>query len=1169
MKGFLPFCILLTTLLTACQQEPPLFVQLPAHQTGITFVNQIEEDEKYNVLDYMNIYTGAGVAAGDINNDGLTDLYFSGNMRSGSLYLNRGNLTFDDITVSAGVEDNKWATGVSMVDINHDGWLDIYVCVSGPDPGEQRANLLYVNQQDNTFKEQAAAYGIAEMRQTMHSAFFDYDKDGDLDLFLIVNPTDSVFNVDVIRPRKLNGQSASTDILYRNDGIGPQGHPTFTDISQEAGILIEGHSLGVAISDINQDSWPDIYISNDFIGNDILYINQQDGTFTDQSTQYLRHTSYAGMGNDVADFNNDGLPDILVLDMRPEDSYRQKMLLPASRYDRFQLAVSKGYAPQFTRNTLQLNRGNGHFSEIGFLSGISSTDWSWSGLMADYDNDGDRDLFVTNGFLRDLGNLDYINYQQVYNNGMGDPEAKKAKKLEDIKALESVPLLDYLFENQGELSFEDRSETWGIKEKGFSSGALYADLDNDGDLELVINTLNDEAHVYENRSRQLKSHHFLKIKLSGSPTNPLGIGAAIKLYSGDSLQFYEHYLSRGYESGVDPNIHFGLGGQLTIDSLLIRWPDDKVQLLRNIKTDQTLHLYYQEADTTVNRYRQASAKLFIKQTIQGLEKHQENNHVDFKDQHLLPHMHSRSGPGIAVGDVNGDGLEDFYTGGAAGQCGQLLIQQQNGDFLHKDWNFDCQAEDTGLLFFDADNDQDLDLYVVSGGTAFPKGSPLYQDRLYLNDGNANFTKATAALPAITASGSVVSAADFDRDGDLDLFVGGRVIPGRYPLNPQSYLLRNDTQDGICRFTDITAEANGLAEVGMVSDALWTDYEGDGWVDLMLVGEFIPLTVYHNEAGNLVDRTANSGLANTHGWWNSLAAADFDHDGDTDYLAGNLGLNARYRASPDEPLCIYASDFDKNGSLDPVMCYYIQGENHLVHSRDDMVKQINAIRSRFQKYEDYAQVRFDEAFLPEELSEAFVVTAYHFASSYVENLGNGQFKLSPLPIEAQFAPVYGMQIDDMDGDGLLDALLVGNSYATEVSSGQYDASQGLLLKGDGKGNFTASSLISEGLVAASDARALVKLNSLSYPLYLISNNDGLIEAYHHLQQQNCYLPGPYDASVQMKRKDGSYTKHEFYYGSGYLSQSSRAVAIPPDVTEIKIIRYNGSTAENPIRLQVLK
>lgn len=1166
MKGILLSFMTLITFLTACQQEPTLFVQLPARQTGIDFVNQIEEDETYNVLSYMNIYTGAGVAAGDINNDGLTDLYFSGNMRSGSLYLNRGNLTFEDITEAAGVEDTRWATGVSTIDINQDGWLDFYVCVSGPDQGAKRANLLYVNQQDNTFEEQAEAYGIADTRQTMHAAFFDYDKDGDLDLYLIVNPTDSVVNVDVIRPRKLKGQSASTDILYRNDGPGPQGHPTFTDVSQKAGILVEGHSLGVAISDINQDSWPDIYVSNDFIGNDILYINQQDGTFADRSTQYLQHTSYAGMGNDVADFNNDGLPDILVLDMRPEDSYRQKMLLPASRYDRFQLAVSKGYAPQFTRNTLQLNRGNGHFSEIGFLSGISSTDWSWSGLLADYDNDGDRDLFVSNGFLRDLGNLDYINYQQVYNNGMGDPEAKKAKKLEDIKALESVPLLDYLFENQGKMTFKDQSESWGISEKGFSSGALYADLDNDGDLELVVNTLNDEAHIYENRSQQTSPNHFLKIKLSGSEANPMGIGAKIKLYTRDSLQFYEHYLSRGYESSMDPNIHFGLGQHDTIDSLQIIWPDDRIQRIYQVQANQNLHLKYQDAFIATERDVPDSKRLFEAVAIDNLEKHQENNHVDFKDQHLLPHMHSRLGPGIAVGDVNGDGLEDFYTGGAAGQCGQMFLQQQDDSFYRKNWNFDCEAEDTGLLFFDADNDQDLDLYIVSGGTAFPKGSPLYQDRLYLNDGTGNFEKSLSVLPEIKASGSVVSAADFDGDGDLDLFVGGRVIPKNYPLSPRSYLLRNDAHSGDFQFVDITAEAPGLAEVGMVSDALWTDYDGDHRVDLLLAGEFMPLTVYHNEAGKLVDRTPDSGLAKTHGWWNSLAAADFDQDGDTDYLAGNLGLNARYQASQTEPLCIYANDYDKNGSLDPVMCYYIQGENHLAHARDDMVKQINAIRARFQKYEDYAQVSFDEAFLPNELSEAFLVTAYQFASSYVENLGDGQFMLHPLPVEAQFAPIYGMQIDDIDGDGFQDVLLVGNSYATEVSSGQYDASLGLMLKGNGKGGFVTTNTLEAGFIAKGDARAIVRLDGPDNPLFLVSNNRDKLQSYRPLKKQNWYLPDAYDASLQMKRRDGSHIRHEFYYGSNYLSQSSRAVAIPADVTEINIIRYDGKNKEARIDLK---
>ena len=1078
--------LIIVSILFGCK-DARVFKKLSAKKTGIFFNNHLEEDDQHNVYEFMNFYTGAGVAAGDINNDGLTDLYFSGNLETGRLFLNKGNLQFEDITLSSGLENNQWGAGCTMVDINQDGWLDIYVAVSGAAKPEQRRNILFVNNGDNTFNEQAETYGIADSRQTQHSAFFDYDRDGDLDLFLIINPAAYEQKVNIVAPRKVNGEALSTDVLYRNNGNG-----TFTDVSSEAGILIEGYSLGVGISDINNDGWADIYISNDFVGNDVLYINNGDGSFTDKAAAYLQHTSYAGMGNDVADFNNDGLVDILVLDMRPEDNFRQKLIISSTSYDLYQLMLKTGYMPQYSRNTLQLNRGNGHFSEVGFMSGVSSTDWSWSSLFADYDNDGDKDLFITNGFLRDLGNLDYIHYQNVYDNPMGEKETKIKNKLDAIKSLEGAELRDYLFENTGGLSFQKKSEEWGINDTGFSNGAVYVDLDNDGDLELVVNNINGYAHVYENLTDSRNDNNFLQLKLSGPSGNLQGIGAKITLYQNGSIQVYEHFLSRGYESSVDPIPHFGLGVD-NIDSLIITWPDGKAQQLRNVKPNQLLELSYSNASDDYLLASKAPDALF--QEFHGLNfTHIENEQVDFKAQPILPHMHAQLGPGMSVSDINGDYLDDIYLGGASGQPGSFLLQSpDSAEFIVQKWKVDSTYEDMGSLFFDVDSDGDLDLFVVSGGTTHPDGSPLYEDRLYLNQGNGHFSR-YKEITLSTGSGSCVVGADYDKDGDIDLFIGGRVVPGAYPHVPRSYLFRNDTDpSGNPKFKDVTDQIEGLKEVGMVTAALWTDFDNDHWTDLLIVGEFMPITVVNNTEGSL-ELIEPKGLEDSEGWWNSIIGGDFDNDGDIDYVAGNLGLNSRYVASKKEPLCIYANDYDKNGRLDPVLCYYLDGENYLAHTRDDIIKQINAMRVRFKTYEEYAETPFDRSFLPSELEEAYVVHAKRFESTYIENVGEGTFMLHALPAEAQMAPVFGILTDDYDGNGTSDLLLTGNSFSTEVSTGRYDASFGLLLSGDGKGGWHPLSIVESGIATKGDAKGMVTLNYRNNNLVAIANNNSRMNAF---------------------------------------------------------------------------
>lgn len=1163
--GKVLLCFLLAALNCCGSDQVQLFKRLPSSVTGISFNNHIKEDDTYNVHQYMNIYTGAGVAAGDINNDGLTDLYFSGNMVSGQLYLNRGNMKFEDITKTSNLENQSWGTGAVMIDINQDGWMDIYVCVSGGAPEKERSNLLYVNNGNNTFIERAGTYGIADTRQTMHASFLDYDKDGDLDLFLLINTASYEYNVNLIQPRKINGESVSTDVLYRNNGDG-----TFTDVSAQAGILIEGFGLGLAVSDINQDGWPDIYISNDFIGSDILYINNMDGTFSNQAVNYLKHTSYAGMGNDIADFNNDGLVDILVLDMSPEDNLRKKLITSSRSYDKFELMLASGYQPQYSRNTLQLNRGSGTFSEIGFLSGINSTDWSWSALFGDYDNDGDRDLFVTNGFLRDLGNLDYIHSQSVFNNPFGQVKAKEEIKLTTIKSLPGAALRDYLFENNGDLTFTDRSLEWGIDQAGFSHGAVYVDLENDGDLELVVNNVNAEAHIYENRTDQLLTRNHVRIKLEGSELNRDGIGAKLWIWTHNGLQYYEHYLSRGYESSVDPIIHFGLGAVRNIDSLEIEWPDGKFQRLKDVASNQLLRLIYKQAGQRPPDLPTATSPTILVEVTDTLGiyyKHQENSYVDFNAQPIIPHMHSKGGPGIAIGDVNGDKLDDFHVGGATGYPGYLYLQLASGLFVGVPFNEDINSEDMGSLFFDADLDGDLDLYVVSGGCSFPTGSDNYQDRLYLNDGSGNFIKSEGSLPGITASGSSVIAGDYDRDGDLDLFVGGRIVPRAYPMPARSFILRNDTppiSQGKLRrvaFTDVTDEiAPGLSGAGLVTAALWTDYDNDGWLDLITTGEFMPIRFYHNEKGLFRDMTESSGLRNSFGWWNSLAGGDFDEDGDIDYIAGNLGLNSQYQASPKEPLSIYASDYDKDGRIDPVMSYYIQGVNYIAHSRDDIIEQISAMQTRFKTYEAYSRVTFEETFLPSELSSAYVIKSNSFESSYIENLGGGKFAIRPLDTEVQFAPVYGMTIADYDQDGHLDVLLVGNSYATEVSTGRYDASIGVYLKGDGHGGLFPIPNQQSGFFVDGDAKGLGKLLSHDgYILVIATTNSGRLKVFRQTKPgQNNYRIGPNDVHAIVTLKNGKTYKEEFQYGSTYLSQSSRFLSITQDVVQIVITDSRGES-----------
>jgi hypothetical protein len=1135
---------------------PKLFDSLPDTETGITFSNTLTETPTLNVLEFEYFYNGGGVAVGDFNNDGLQDIFFAGNMEPSKLYLNKGNLKFEDITEQSGINTSgRWASGVAIADINNDGFQDIYVCVTGKAASEQRRNLLYINNKDNTFTEAAESYGLADDSYSTHAAFFDYDKDGDLDLYLL-NHTLEEKNPNLLRPQLRNGSGKNTDKLYRNNG-----NNAFTDVSKEAGILVEGHGLGVAISDINQDGWPDVYVSNDYLSNDILYINNKNGTFTDKAADYFKHQSQSAMGNDVADFNNDGLVDIITVDMLPEDNLRSKLMFAGMNYDRFAAEIQNGYTPQYMRNTLQLNNGNGSFSEIGQLAGVQSTDWSWSPLLADFDNDGYKDLHITNGFPKDITNRDFIMYRMQGLNSNVPMDVLNKQLMEVISQLPSAKKPNYIYRNKGDYTFSNQTSAWGLDVPSFSNGAAYADLDGDGDLDLVTNNINGKAFIYKNNAEKQVRNNYLRIKLQGNKANAAGYGAKVRLIQQGKEQFQEYSPYRGFMSTVEPFLHFGLGQDSAITAVQVTWPDGKVQRLENVKGNQVLTLHYKDAATAKQLKKASTPQLF--QSANAMHKidytHIEEPYIDFKVQPLLPHKYTQNGPGIAVGDVNGDGLDDFYVGGAFRYPGRVFLQSKNGTFTSTAiTNQTKYEEDMGSLFFDADGDGDLDLYIVSGGNEFPANSPYYQDKLYRNDGKGNFTLDAQALPSTTSSGSFVTAADVDGDGDLDLFVGGRMSPQQYPAPAESYILLNEGG----KFRNATAQVcPALQKLGMLTAAIWTDFDNDRAVDLIVTGEGTPITFFRNVNGKLQNVTAATGLPNTSGWWNSITGGDFDNDGDIDYIAGNLGLNTKLKASDTEPVTVYAADYDGNGSMDPILAHYVMGKNVPVRPRDDIFDQMVSMRRRFTSYDSYARASVTEVLSPAELNQSYILKSVNMHSSYIENLGNGKFSIKALPMEAQFAPVFGITVNDYDGDGNPDALLSGNSQAPEVISGAYDAFTGLYLKGNGKGDFQPATLQQSGFVVDGDAKGMAELTLYSgKSLILIANNNGPLQAYITglASTGQVVSAKPSEVRVEIRLDSGNKIVKEFHYGSGYLSQSSRSITLPPNTVSVVAFDFTGKS-----------
>lgn len=1089
------------------QQEPTLFRQLPASQTGLWFNNRITESDSLNALTYEYLYNGGGVGIGDFDNDGLPDVFFSGNQVSSRLYLNKGTLRFEDITEAAGVGTQGWCTGVSVVDINQDGWLDIYVNVAGPgEDSTQRANLLFINQGKNAagqlhFKEQASAYGLADLGYSTQTAFLDYDHDDDLDAYVLTNALDR-HNRNAIRPKRIRGEAASTDRLYRNQGLGADGHPVFKNVSAEAGILMEGYGLGLCVSDLNQDGWEDIYCANDFLSNDLVWINNQDGTFTNQAAKYLKHQTYNAMGVDIADMDNDARPDIMVVDMLPNTNERQKMMLPGSNHTRFGMDLKNGYQPQYMRNTLQRNTGEGTFVEISQLAGVDKTDWSWAPLWADFDNDGHRDLFITNGYRRDITNLDFVAYLATLGEGgFGEAQVHQQNALRQLRTLPEVKLPNFCYRNTGEPIFEDRSAAWGFTAPSFSNGVAYADFDNDGDLDLVINNIDEEAFFYENTLNQAKAptNHWLRVAVQPQPEVPSPVGTKVYLYVNGKPQYAELSPVRGFVSSVEPVLHFGLGPEPRVDSVVVVWTNQKYQVLRNVAADQVLRLAYQPQGTwqEVPGSRLGTLGYFteLSSAQTGIDyQHLENEFNDFNRTPLLPHKHSQFGPALAVGDVNGDGLPDFYVGADAGRAGVLYLQQPQGTFLPRKVPKVLGCEAVAAVFFDVDGDQDLDLYVVSGGSQAEGSSEMYQDQLYLNDGKGYFS--TGKLPPITSSGSCVVVADIDADGDLDLFRGGRLEPGKYPLPGRSFLLLNEGG----ALVDATERmAPELQNIGLVSTAAWADFDGDGYPELALAGEWMPIQLFKNERGKHLRLTPQSTLPNSAGWWNVLAIEDWDGDGDLDLMVGNLGLNTKYRASAKYPLEIFAADFDQNGKVDPVMTQYIQGRRVLIPPRDLLALQMPSVKKRFPSYASYAQATFDESFTQEEINGAHHLACQELRSMYYENTGQGTFRAVPLPLEVQQSPVFDILPGDFNHDGYLDALLVGNFYGSETIGGWYDASRGTLLLGDGKGGFTPAQ--ASGIKADQDARYVRRLDASRM---LVANNGGTLQCFS-LKVPVKYLP----------------------------------------------------------------
>jgi len=1080
---------------SACKNEGSLnkFVEINASYSGVSFSNILKEDNNLNYFTYPYLYMGGGVAVGDINNDGLDDIYFTGNMTSNKLYLNKGNFVFEDITLKSGTGgDNRWYSGVTMVDINADGYLDLYTSVSGKENSSK--NQLFINNGDLSFTEKANKYGIDDDGKSVQSTFFDYDKDGDLDLYVTNYPI-TPFATKNRTYRKLmdNVELKDSDHLYRNEGNG-----LFKNVTEESGLLSFGLSLSATVGDLNNDNWEDLYISNDFSTPDYLYLNNGDGTFTESLQKSTKQTSFYGMGADIADYNNDGLLDIVQVDMAAEDNRRAKANMASMNPDLFWSTVDFGMHYQYMFNSLQLNRGIEDnipvFSNAAWIGGVATTDWSWGPLFADFNNDGWKDLFVSNGTRRDINNRDFFAGLKKDLTKVSEDELKL-----EVRKIPSEPIANYIFKNNGDLTFSKVNKSWGIERLGFSNGVAYADLNNDGRLDLVVNNIDEPAYIYKNEINN-GDHNYLIIELNQLDANRNCLGAKVEVITKNNIQFQHLTLTRGFQSSVAPKLYFGLASATIVDSLIVTWPDGTKAYKTKIDVNQKLKI--NKGDLEKYALKTSAEKKIFKLVTdnRGLPDHVENVFDDYKFQVLLPHKMSQWGPALCQADLNGDGLEDIFLGAASRSTGGIYLQNEKGGYERlQAFEGEKMKEDNDAIFFDVDNDEDLDLFVVSGAYELPYQKKYYSDRLYLNEGGKFILYEN--LPKILSSGSCVRPFDYDSDGDLDIFVGGRLMPAQYPQAGKSYLLRNNLDQGKLSFEDVTQEIiPEVDSIGMVTDAQWSDYNDDGNVDLVVVGEWMPITIFLHKDGKYQNATDKYELSESRGWWFSISSSDLDNDGDMDYVVGNLGRNYKYQASPNASFDLYVDDFDNNASNDIVLGYYNDKKQYPVRGRQCSSDQIPGIKTKFKNYESFAVATIDDIYGEAQLNNAEHYQIKDFSSIALENLGKGQYKQHVLPNECQLSAINDILLKDFDNDGNLDILVAGNLYVSEVETPRSDAGIGLLLLGDGKFNFKPQSYAQSGLMLNTDVKKVISVKGKNEDYLIAASNDGPV-LIHKFQQSN--------------------------------------------------------------------